>query len=163
MNIHPDVEKLDFAAIKMKLLDPLEGNGMRLEQIEFAECEYRRFLSMRIYEPDLDLVPSRLVDEFWHAHILDTQAYVKDCQSVFGEYLHHYPYMGLGSSEARDELETAYSLTKIAYERHFGPYPEVETQAARCAGHACHVPSSCACRSPGACKGVRNAQNEAFA
>jgi hypothetical protein len=163
MNICPEVDKLDFSAIKVKLLDPVEGSGMSQDQIEFAEREYRRFLSLRIYEPHLELIPSRLVDEFWHAHILDTQAYVRDCQTVFGEYLHHYPYMGLGSSAARDELETAFSLTKAAYVRHFGPYPETEMQAARCAGHACHVPSSCACRSPGACKGVRNARNEAFA
>ena len=35
--------------------------------------------------------------------------------------------------------------------REFG-VPMFETQAVRCEGHACHSPSSCACRSPGACK-----------
>jgi len=152
MNIHPAVDKLDFKAIKAKIMDPVEGNGMSREDLEIAEREYRRFLSLRLYVPELDLVPNRLVDEFWHAHILDTEAYMQDCLQVFGAYLHHYPYMGMGSSESREELEDAFFLTKSAYERYFGEYPLEELKAARCAGHACHAPSPCRCRVPGACR-----------
>ena len=152
--IHPKVESLDFSAIKRKMLDPVEGNGLSTDEIELAEREYRRFLSLRIYERSIDLVPSRLVDEFWHAHILDTLAYVRDCQEVFGEYLHHYPYLGIGSDVARHELKQAFEKTKAAYEEYFGPYPH-EMSASRCQDHACHVPTSCACRVPGACRDVR--------
>ncbi len=148
------VENLDFSAIKRKLMDPIEGEDFSLEQLNFAEAEYRRFLALRVWYPEADLVPNRLVDEFWHSHILDTLAYVWDCETVFGQYLHHYPYMGLGSSEARRELDEAFAATKALYERHFGKYPLAEAAAARCQGHACHSPSPCACRVPGACKSV---------
>ena len=156
MKLHPAVARLDFRAIKAKLLDPFEGNGMSDKDVEIAEREYRRFLSLRFYEPDVDLIPNRLVDEFWHAHILDTQAYVRDCEHLFGAYLHHYPYMGLGSSKARSELEEAFARTKEAYKRHFGVYPDAEMIAARCAGHACHAPSPCRCRVTGACRTVES-------
>jgi len=36
-------------------------------------------------------MPSRLVDEAWHAFILDSVAYMTFCGAVFGEYLHHFP------------------------------------------------------------------------
>lgn len=146
------VSRLNFDAIIQKLLDPIEGKGMTLGQVEFAASEYRRFLALRVWHPDAELVPNRLIDEFWHAHILDTMAYVRDCEAVFGQYLHHYPYMGLGSAQAQRELEDAFAVTRALYERYFGRYPTEESTAARCKGHACHAPSPCACRVPGACK-----------
>jgi hypothetical protein len=36
-------------------------------------------------------MPSRLVDEAWHALILDTVAYMELCRAAFGAYLHHFP------------------------------------------------------------------------
>lgn len=155
MSIHPSVERLNFSALKAKMLDPIEGNGMSEEQVALTEREYRRFLSLRLYESNVNLVPNRLIDEFWHAHILDTEAYVRDCKQVFGGYLHHYPYLGIGSSEARGELEDAFVRTKQAYERHFGPYPATQVQASRCEGHACHAPTPCRCRVPGVCQGMQ--------
>ena len=40
-------------------------------------------------------VPCKLVDELWHAHILDTRAYRDDCYRIFGFFYDHYPYFGL--------------------------------------------------------------------
>ncbi|RWA52099.1 hypothetical protein AU476_19235 [Cupriavidus sp. UYMSc13B] len=150
--IPAEVMALNFSAIKKKMMDPVEGNGASVKHIECCEAEYRKFLALRFFYPKEDLAPNRWVDEFWHAHILDTMAYVADCNSLFGNYLHHYPYMGIGSAEARQELSDAFTKTKTLYELHFGSYPEDEAIAARCKGHACHSPSPCACRVPGACK-----------
>ena len=36
-------------------------------------------------------MPSRLVDEAWHALILDSLAYVELCRQAYGTYLHHFP------------------------------------------------------------------------
>jgi hypothetical protein len=36
-------------------------------------------------------MPSRLVDEAWHALILDSVAYIALCRQAFGMYLHHFP------------------------------------------------------------------------
>ncbi len=37
--------------------------------------------------------PSKVVDIFWHTHILFTQKYFQDCDAVFGHYLHHEPVL----------------------------------------------------------------------
>ena len=36
-------------------------------------------------------MPSRLVDAYWHAFILDTRAYATFCTSAFGRFFHHVP------------------------------------------------------------------------
>jgi hypothetical protein len=36
-------------------------------------------------------MPSRLVDEAWHALILDSVAYIALCREAIGLYLHHFP------------------------------------------------------------------------
>lgn len=36
-------------------------------------------------------MPSRLVDAFWHAFILDTRAYSAFCTIAFGRFFHHVP------------------------------------------------------------------------
>lgn len=36
-------------------------------------------------------MPSQVVDDAWHAFILDTQAYHAFCRRAFGKYLHHRP------------------------------------------------------------------------
>ncbi|WP_327748522.1 hypothetical protein [Streptomyces europaeiscabiei] len=46
-----------------------------------AACDYA----------DRPLSPSPLVDDFWHAFLLHTEAYQDFCESTFGRYLHHQP------------------------------------------------------------------------
>lgn len=41
----------------------------------------KKFLSM----------PSQIVDEAWHAFIIDTRAYAQFCGKAFGRFLHHTP------------------------------------------------------------------------
>jgi hypothetical protein len=38
--------------------------------------------------------PSKLVDELWHRHMLDSVAYCEFCERVSGGYLHHTPHYG---------------------------------------------------------------------
>jgi len=149
--IHPAVESLNFERLKWKLTESSEAN-MSSTQCELAEREYRRYLTLKKLYPGKELVPNKLVDEFWHAHILDTVAYHADCSSVFGFYLHHFPYFGICGEDDYENLESEFNETKSLYERHFGRYPEELDTASRCADHPCHVPSACACRAPGTCK-----------
>lgn len=48
-------------------------------------------------------MPSRAVDEAWHAFILETRAYAAFCQAAFGKMLHHTGFSD-GSSEAFEAL-----------------------------------------------------------
>lgn len=150
--LHPDVALLDFQRIKFKYTASAEAE-MTADEWDQAELEYRRFLTLKALYPAVSLVPSKMVDAVWHAHILDTRAYRADCLSVFGYFIDHYPYFGIYGADDYQSLQNTFEETVALYERHFGPHPgDAARQAARCGGHACHAPSPCACRVPGACK-----------
>lgn len=149
--LHPMVEALNFDRLKWKLSESAEAK-MTKDECELAEREYRRYLTLKKLYPGVELVPNKMLDEFWHAHILDTVAYHADCESVFGFYVHHFPYFGIYGDDDYQNLVTAFEKTKSLYELHFGEYPEELNSAARCEDHPCHVPSSCVCRAPGTCK-----------
>lgn len=67
------IEALNFEKLKFKLTSGKEA-VMSKEVFEFAEQEYKRFLALKCFHPKETLVPNKLVDEFWHAHILDTRS-----------------------------------------------------------------------------------------
>lgn len=148
----PAVKALNFERLKYKYTGSSEAE-MTVEEWDLAELEYRRFLSLKVMYPNQALVPSKLVDKVWHAHILDTRAYREDCENVFGRFIDHFPYFGIYGKDDYQMLLDTFAETVATYEKHYGPYPSQEAiNAARCQDHACHVPSECACRVEGACK-----------
>jgi len=151
------IEKLNFDKLKWKLTKSVEASWTE-ELCNLAEVEYKKFLSLKLIYPKISFVPNKLVDKFWHEHILDTASYMKDCQSVFGFFLHHYPYFGIYGAEDQNNLQDAFEQSVKFYEKHFGKYPKHQLltgdfkTAMRCQDHACHVASECACRVEGTCK-----------
>jgi len=147
------VFNLNFKRLKNKNTHGDEAI-MTPEDWDLSEREYRRFLALKVMHPNTALVPSKQVDAIWHAHILDTRAYREDCQAMFGRFMDHYPYFGVNGEEDYKMLQEAFAETIDLYEAQFGAYPNKNPlSASRCdTDHSCHVPSSCACRSPGACK-----------
>ncbi|MOA60813.1 hypothetical protein D3C78_1858020 [compost metagenome] len=74
---------------------------------------------------------------------------------MFGRFIDHYPYFGIYGEDDYQNLKASFAHTVALYEKHFGSYPGggTEEQAMRCGDdHACHAPTSCACRVSGACK-----------
>lgn len=114
------LHEIDLSMIRMKLMDPEEGAGWSLADCDRLEPEYRRYLALTRHYPDLPIVPSKLVDTFWHYHILDTQAYAADCEQHFGYFVHHYPYFGMRGDDDAQALGDAYDQTLRLYEEHFG-------------------------------------------
>ena len=115
-----DLLSLDLSMISMKLQDAEEGAGWPEDLCERVALEYRRFLALTRRYPDKGIVPSTVVDKFWHAHILDTKAYAADCDRVFCRFVHHFPYWGMrGEADAR-ELHDAYDETLALYAKHWG-------------------------------------------
>ena len=145
-----EVAALDFQRLKHKMTATSEAE-MTGEVWDKGEKEYRRFLALKQMYPGISLVPNKLVDKVWHAHILDTRAYREDCNAVFGRFIDHYPYFGIYGVDDHQALKHSFKQTISLYERHFGTYPEGSV-ATRCGDHACHVESACACRVEGACK-----------
>jgi hypothetical protein len=93
------IADLDLDPIKVKLMHKESGEGWTLEYANAIEFEYRRFLYLMKKFPNEPAAPLFDVDIFWHYHILDTMKYAVDCDSVFGYFLHHFPYVGLRDEE----------------------------------------------------------------
>ena len=97
--LHQSIQDLDLRRIIWKMADPDEGKGFTPQMLARAELDYRRFLHLHVLFPEVDLVPTEMIDEVWHQHILDTNAYAADCEKIFGHFLHHYPYFGMEGEE----------------------------------------------------------------
>ncbi len=143
--ITPIIAALDFSMIKMKLQEPEEGEDWTPEQCESAEVEYKRYLQLcKTYGPGI--VPNKIMDTFWHYHILDTRAYHTDCDLIFGGYLHHYPYFGMRGEQDATDLEQGFILTKQRYLETFGEEMSRKDQAMKC-WHDCQNRCWNACQS----------------
>jgi hypothetical protein len=107
--VDPLVARLDLEAAKLMVR---RNHGWPDRRSDVAEREYKRFLSLHLWNPKLQhpLVPTGLIDTMWHSHILDTRAYFDDTAKLFGTYLHHFPYLGVADEES-------VYLHKLAFER----------------------------------------------
>src|SRR6266853_621607 len=114
------IEALDLDPIKLKLIDPEEGQGWSREYVDRMEQGYKRFLTLLVTHPDESLAPCKDVDKFWHGHILDTLKYAEDCDELFGRFLHHFPYYGMRGPEDAANLAKAAENTRRLYRQEFG-------------------------------------------
>ncbi|WP_242539756.1 glycine-rich domain-containing protein [Trinickia mobilis] len=97
------IDELDFDRMKQKMLHG-ERCTWTAATLAHAEEGYRRFLKLAAKYPRMPVVPSEAVDDFWHAHILDTQRYAADCGRIFGGLLHHDPYVGIDGPQDEARL-----------------------------------------------------------
>jgi hypothetical protein len=119
---------LDLEPIKHKLMDKREGYGWSRTKAEHLELQYRRFLALLAKYPDEVIAPSSDVDKFWHGHILDTMKYARDCDAVFGYFLHHYPYFGMRGEEDAANLARAAQNMRRLYQQEFGAVQAVSAK-----------------------------------
>jgi len=113
-------EALDLAPVKMKLMHVESGKGWSEARADAAEAEYRRFLFLMKKYPEDVASPTVETDMFWHYHILDTMKYARDCDTLFGYFLHHYPYVGMGEGDSEGERNQAGQRMRELYEAEFG-------------------------------------------
>jgi hypothetical protein len=123
------IDALDFARMKAKLLHRRQWTP---ETVARAEAGYRQFLKLAAQYPGTAIVPNEEVDQFWHAHILDTRRYADDCERIFGFVLHHNPYVGIDGADDEARLFELASATGALMERTFGAGAQAQA-AAYCA------------------------------
>lgn len=129
------VDQLDFTMLKRKLI---EEQGWTSETCDEVESLYRKFLALTARYRDQKICPTGPIDTFWHAHILDTRAYAKDCELVFGEFLHHFPYFGMRGPEDEAALERTFRDSVEKFIIHFGVDPTAgDSRARRCSSQRC--------------------------
>ena len=102
------VEEVEFDMIKLCIYKKMQGHiedtpgsDDILLEIDAAIEEYKRFLILKIENPDVGMSPTKSMDEVWHFHILDTKKYAEDCDRMFGTFLHHTPGYGPHDSPGR--------------------------------------------------------------
>jgi len=74
---------------------------------------------MRYLEADFHLVPTRDIDKVWHQHILHTREYARDCDRVFGAFVHHAPGAE-DSTEMKEHMRLNFEKTQAFYVDLFG-------------------------------------------
>src|SRR5687767_11634252 len=98
------INALDLSPIKAKLI---HSKGWTSEYSTEVEKWYKRFLFLSHKYKGSAIVVNETIDEFWHNHILDTRKYFEDCDKVFGNYLHHFPYFGMRGENDINDLQNA--------------------------------------------------------
>lgn len=133
------VQALDLEPIIFKLVNPDDGQGWPVAKADVVAKEYRDFLTLAHLYPEKNIVPSKSVDKFWHAHILDTQKYQEDCQQLFGRMLHHFPYFGMRGEEDARNLKQSGEETRALFKSHFGYTPTARFTdcTTQCGSSAC--------------------------
>lgn len=110
MTFEQRLAKIDLS----KVMEHVRADtGMSDATLARAEDLYRKFLTLRGQDFDRLLVPPRIVDLVWHAHITFTRQYMSDCELLFGQFMHHNP-------TDDDTTEDFQSVTVPLFEREFG-------------------------------------------
>lgn len=130
----------DFNLAIEKLVESKSGGWSRT-RAEKAVRDYKRYMAVTKALGGLQMVPSGDIDEIWHMHILDTRAYMADCNALFGEYLHHYPYFGMLGQENRQQWLQVQSVSTNLWEHLFGePLYSVDNTPQKCPQVCpCHI------------------------
>lgn len=116
--------QLDLEPIMFSLVKAADGPHWDFETACVVEKWYRRFHTLYFLHPEALLVPDKMIDTFWHYHILDTQKYYEDCILLHGHILHHFPYFGVRDEDDRKALEKSYGSTLALYAAEFGERPQ---------------------------------------
>lgn len=115
------IDALNLEPIAFKLSTPEPGEkGMPLAEADQLIAAYRSWLKLCAWYPGTSIVPSKAIDQVWHAHILDTAKYAYDCEQVFGHFMDHFPYFGTRGPDDAAALRAAYDRTQDLHRAHFG-------------------------------------------
>ena len=109
----------DFSLTIEKLQEPLYA-GWTESRTRAAEKNYKRYLAVTKGLNGYQIVPNGDIDRFWHEHILDTRRYAKDCDELFGEFLHHYPYFGMRGEADRASWIDIARISNALWQELFG-------------------------------------------
>jgi len=122
----------DFKLAIEKVLEIKNGEWTR-DRAEKAVQNYTRYMAVTKALGGLQMVPNGDIDEIWHMHILDTRAYMADCNALFGEYLHHYPYFGMLGEQNRQQWLQVQKVSTNLWVQLFGePLYGADSAAQKC-------------------------------
>ena len=110
------IDDFDFSKTLKKVNADL--GGLTAKYLQEGIENLKRYYVVALLDPLNEHAVSRLVDPFWHAHILHTKDYEFFCQSIFGQYIHHQP-LDFDDLTAFQEVTSLYSYTLKIYSKIF--------------------------------------------
>jgi hypothetical protein len=114
------IETLNFDYLEKRLVEKLEWSENFAKE---AARRYKNFLIMLYKYPKQVWPPPSDIDEVWHAHILHTKEYFRDCEEIFGRYIHHAPFQKKGNPEADAKMrDFHYSACELYTKEFQEPY-----------------------------------------
>lgn len=142
LTIPTTIRELDLDAVRRRLV---EKKGWTVAHADRMVEEYREYLALFFHHPGEELVPpSQDLDDVWHEHILDTQQYTRDCDRVFGRFVHHVPGLDHGTDRHAEGLHR----TRRHWWQRFGRHRQKQLTVGRDAdGHLDVVTLGSSCSS----------------
>ena len=113
-------QTMNLKAIAYQLTQSRSGPHWGYQRTKKAISHYLAFLFLVNQYPRLSLIPTQDIDQVWHYHILDTEQYAKDCEMLFGCFIHHVPYAGMRGDGDRQRWLSAFAMTQVLFQNHFG-------------------------------------------
>ncbi|WUI00257.1 hypothetical protein OHR68_00045 [Spirillospora sp. NBC_00431] len=114
------IDRLDLEPMVFKLTTAEEeGERLSLEVADEAVGLYRGFLKLCVRYPGKAIVPNRVIDRVWHAHMVDTAKYREDCLRIAGRPLDHWPYSGTMGPQDEAQLRDDFAVTRELFFEHF--------------------------------------------
>lgn len=106
------------------LMSPIRGFEYNGSHVDEMECEYKKYLLLRLMHPNQRLPMSKDVDDFWHVHVLNTRSYQRFINEVGGGlFIHHAPT--ISENENMDLMPAYLNGTLVRYAQYFGePNPK---------------------------------------
>jgi hypothetical protein len=114
------IDDFDYSRVVAKTRKELEEKGKVVDDdfLRGGIWALKQYYAVALLDPKNMHAVSAVVDPFWHSHIIDTRAYVRFCQDVFGQYVHHAP---LDEADPRQmqEIDALYRYTHGIYQEMF--------------------------------------------
>jgi len=99
------------------------GRPVTEEYLQKGIIALKQYYAIALLDPANAHAVSAAVDPFWHAHILHTQEYMRFCEQVIGEYMHHQP-LDRANAPQLENVRTLYGYTLEILEKLFGGIDE---------------------------------------
>ena len=102
----------DFGPVIRKTCEHLQERGSVAsdEMMQNGIMALKQYYLVALLDPLNAHAVSRIVDEFWHAHILHTREYSSFCEDFIGAFMHHVP-LDKSSSSMVSNVSDLYSYT----------------------------------------------------
>ena len=110
------IDTFDYSPALQKV--SRDKGGLTPAYLRQGELALKQYYAVALLDPLNEHAVSKLVDPFWHCHVLFTKEYVRFCGTIFGGYIHHAPLDPSDENEV-SSVGKLYDYTLKTYKKIF--------------------------------------------